>query len=84
MNKDALSFKELRDINHKLEKENAELKAKLAHVERELKVTEFYADQSHWDDRIIILTTDEESTKQHDHCGGKRARQRIKERKEFK
>lgn len=86
---------------HNLEKENTQLKAKLAHAERELeeeiKALDYYGDPENWQDSgdrsanfmwdITIDESDQETLgiKDGDHVllGGKRARQRKKERKEF-
>ena len=73
----------------KLEAENAELKARLAHVENELEkereVVEFYGDcknvdyctSNEWIEEVSCVAGYYDEF-------GKRARQRIKERKEFK
>lgn len=83
-----------------LEKENSKLKAKLAHVERELeeerRVVGFYADMRNWHDRSERTDGDfqdsiydddeflrEDQWQEKQYIAGKRARQRIKERKEF-
>ena len=83
------------DVFEKLETENAELKARLAHVENELKleqeVVEFYGELDNWNTSYddFAIDSDYEPFEVDDdgdsiYFGGKRARQRIKERKEFK
>lgn len=82
----------------KLEEENAELKTKLVHVEseyaKEREVLNFYGDDANWlsiqvgyGNRIMIKPKDMDFLNEEDddatEVGGKRARQRIKERKEF-
>lgn len=52
----------------KLRKQNKKLKEALR----------FYADENSWDDRIILMS-DESETNIHDYCGGKRARNILKE-----
>lgn len=91
MNKDALSFKELRGINHALEAENAKLKAELV---KERECVDFYAAKTNWGktnqrsiNRMCLSDTTQDGSFQFRgvwirdaEIAGKRARQRQKER----
>lgn len=50
-------------------------------LELEREVVDFYANENHWDDRILLELSDEENGFLNDYCGGKRARARVRERK---